>query len=76
MYLPLLCDAQKIVPLGLDQLVHVLDLLSGYLHGPNMSVLIKQGRGQRSKGRRVTHMSRGSWGEDGLQAVIELDESA
>ena len=49
MYLPLLCNVQEVVSLSLNQLVHVLDLLSGYLHGPNVSVIVKQEATKRSE---------------------------
>ena len=66
MYLSLLCDTQEVVPLGLDQLIHVLDLLSRYLHDPNMSAMIKWKRSRKVMKRRVTHMCRSSWGKNGL----------
>ena len=49
MYLPLLYNAQKIVSLGFNQLIHVLGLLSRYLHGPNVSVVVKQEATKRSE---------------------------
>ena len=41
LYLPLLRDTQEEVPLSLYQLVHVLDLLSGYLHSPDVSAITR-----------------------------------